>query len=115
MKEGDKGGSLYILLNGKCVVLRRDIPLTSIDKKGTIFGEMSMLLDVPRTATVKAHSDVEAIEVDITLDKMLYHYPKTTKSIIRTLAKGVVHQTDIIYGYIVEEEFLEFGEVIKEE
>ncbi len=115
MKEGDKGGSFYILLKGKCVVLRRNIPLTRIDKKGIIFGEKSMLLEVPRTATIKAYSDVEAIEVDITLDNMLDHYPKTTKSIIRTLAKRVVHQTDVLYGYIVEEELTEFDEIDKEE
>ena len=74
-----------------------------------------MLLDIPRTATVRAYSDVEAIEVDISLDDMLNHYPKTTKSIIRTLAKRVVHQTDVLYGYIVDEELAEHGEIDKEE
>jgi len=43
MKEGDKGGSFYILLKGKCVVLRRNIPLTRIDKKGIIFGEKTLV------------------------------------------------------------------------
>jgi len=115
MKEGDKGGSFYILLKGKCEVLKRDFLLTKLGKKGIIFGEMNMLLDIPRTATVKADSDVEAIEVDITLDNMLNHYPKTTKSIMRTLAKRIVQQTDLLYGYIVNEELVEFGELIKEE
>ena len=115
VKEGDKGGPFYILIEGKCEVLKRDFPMTTLGKKGIIFGEMSMLLDIPRTATVKAYSDVEAIEVNITLDNMLNHYPKTTKSIIRTLAKRVVHQTDVLYGYIVEEELTEFDEIDKEE
>ena len=115
IKEGDKAGSFYILVEGKCEVLKRDFPMTTLGKKGIIFGEMSMLLDIPRTATVKADSDVEAIEVDITLDDMLNHYPKTTKSIIRTLAKRVVRQTDVLYGYIVEEELTEFDEIDKEE
>ena len=115
IKEGDKGGPFYILVEGKCEVLKRDFPMTTLGKKGIIFGEMSMLLDIPRTATVKAYSDVEAIEVDITLDDILDHYPKTTKSIIRTLAKRVVHQTDVLYGYIVEEELTEFDEIDNEE
>ena len=115
IEEGDKGGPFYILVDGKCEVLKRDFPMTTLGKKGIIFGEMSMLLDIPRTATVRAHSEVEAIEVDITLDNMLDHYPKTTKSIIRTLAKRVVHQTDVLYGYIVEEELTEFDEIDKEE
>jgi len=115
VQEGDNGGPFYILLEGKCEVLKRDFPLTTLGKKGIIFGEMSMLLDIPRTATVKAISDVEAIEVDITLDNMLNHYPKTTKSIMRTLAKRVVQQTDLLYGYIVGEELVEFDELDEEE
>ena len=115
IQEGDKGGPFYILLEGKCEVLKRDFPMTTLGKKGIIFGEMSMVLDIPRTATVKAHSDVEAIEVDISLDDMLNHFPKTTKSMMRTLAKRVVHQTDVLYGYIVEEELTEFDELDNEE
>ena len=115
VKEGDKGGPFYILLEGKCEVLKRDFPMTTLGKNGIIFGEMSMLLDIPRTATVRAFSDVEAIEVDISLDDMLSHYPKTTKSIMRTLAKRVVHQTDVLYGYIVDEELGEYSELDKEE
>ena len=111
IKEGDKGGPFYILLEGKCEVLKRDFPMTTLAKNGIIFGEMSMLLDIPRTATVMAYSDVEAIEVNISLDDMLNLYPKTTKSIIRTLAKRVVHQTDVLYGYIVDEELEEHGEM----
>ncbi len=115
IKEGDKGGPFYILVEGKCEVLKRDFPMTTLGKKGIIFGEMSMLLDIPRTATVKAHSDVVAIEVDISIDDMLDHYPKTAKSIMRTLAKRVVQQTDVLYGYIVEDELTEFDEIDKEE
>ena len=108
INEGDEGGPFYILLEGKCEVLKRDFPMTTLAKNEIIFGEMTMLLDIPRTATVKAVSDVEVIEVDITLDNMFKHYPKTTKSMMRTLAKRVVHQTDVLYGYIVEEELIEF-------
>ncbi len=115
IQEGDNGGPFYILLEGKCEVLKRDFPMTTLAKNGIIFGEMSMLLDLPRTATVKAFTDVEVIEVDISLDDMLNHYPKTTKSIMRTLAKRVVHQTDVLYGYIVDEELTEYGQTEFEE
>ncbi|MCH7887420.1 MAG: cyclic nucleotide-binding domain-containing protein [Candidatus Marinimicrobia bacterium] len=115
MKEGDKGGPFYILLEGKCEILKRDFPLTTISKKGIIFGEMSLILNIPRTATVIAYSDVEAYEVDINFDDIFNHYPKTTKSIMRTLAKRVVNQNDVIYGYIVDEEMVEFDENDKEE
>ncbi len=115
IKEGDEGGPFYILLKGKCEVLKRDFPMTTLGKNGIIFGEMSMILEIPRAATVKAHSDVEAIEVDISLDDMFKHYPKTTKSMMRTLAKRVVHHTDVLFGYIVEEELLEYESLDKEE
>lgn len=115
MREGEKGGPFYILLKGKCEILKRDFPLTTISKKGIIFGEMGMILDIPRTATVKAFSDVEAYEVNITFDNMYAQYPKTTKSMMRTLAKRVVQQTDLIYGYIIDDEMVEFDELDKEE
>lgn len=62
IREADEGRSLYILLEGKCVVSvnggdGREVTLTEL-AKGDIFGEMSVLTGEPRTASVTAMTDV---------------------------------------------------------
>ncbi|MFI5300368.1 MAG: cyclic nucleotide-binding domain-containing protein [Polyangiales bacterium] len=65
--EGDVGDAAYVLVRGTCEastlvdgqrrVLRRMGP-------GDIFGEMAILSDLPRTATVEAVDDVTVLVVD---------------------------------------------------
>jgi len=54
LTEGDTSGKLYILIDGEIQVLRGDIEVAVIAEPGAVFGEMSILLDVPHTATVRA-------------------------------------------------------------
>lgn len=51
--EGDEGGHFYIILSGKCAILREDTMLKVIGMYEW-FGEASLLLDAPRTADVVA-------------------------------------------------------------
>jgi CRP/FNR family transcriptional regulator, cyclic AMP receptor protein len=62
--EGSARGLLYILIEGQIEVIRRDTQVTHIDEPGSVFGEMSVLLDMPHSATVKALSDVQAYKID---------------------------------------------------
>jgi CRP-like cAMP-binding protein len=54
--EGEKTGSLYILIEGNIEVLKGDVQVAAVSEPGAIFGEMSILLDIPHSATVKALS-----------------------------------------------------------
>jgi CRP-like cAMP-binding protein len=54
IREGAQVGKLFILIEGQIEVLRRDTQVSYIDEPGSIFGEMSVLLDMPSSATVKA-------------------------------------------------------------
>jgi CRP-like cAMP-binding protein len=54
LAEGGKSGKLFILIDGEIQVLRGDIEVATVYEPGSVFGEMSILLDVPHTATVKA-------------------------------------------------------------
>jgi len=51
--EEDTSTEVYILLNGKLEVLKAGRRVGIIEKAGAFFGEMSLLLGVPRTATVR--------------------------------------------------------------
>jgi CRP-like cAMP-binding protein len=52
--EGGRTGILYILAEGEIEVVKGDFQISTVSEPGAIFGELSVLLDIPHTATVKA-------------------------------------------------------------
>ena len=58
LSEGETSGRLYILAEGSVEVLRGDTQVAVIGEAGSVFGEMSVLLKRPHTATVRALSPV---------------------------------------------------------
>lgn len=62
--EGGEERKLFVLIEGQVEVLRKDTQVSYIDEPGSLFGEMSVLLDMPYSATVKALSNVKAYVID---------------------------------------------------
>lgn len=54
LQEGNREGVLYVLIEGSAEVLKGDVQVNQVAEPGSFFGEMSVLLDSPHTATVKA-------------------------------------------------------------
>ena len=52
--EGGSDRRLYVLIEGEVEILKQGIPINSYSEPGAMFGELSILLNVPHTATVKA-------------------------------------------------------------
>jgi CRP-like cAMP-binding protein len=59
LSEGETSGQLYILAKGSVEVLRGDTQVAIVAEPGAVFGEMSVLLNRPHTATVRATSPVD--------------------------------------------------------
>ena len=64
IKEGGEEHKLFVLISGQVEIMRKDTQVSYVEEPGSMFGEMSCLLDMPYTATVKALSDVEAYVLD---------------------------------------------------
>ncbi|HEY2213017.1 MAG TPA: cyclic nucleotide-binding domain-containing protein [Bradyrhizobium sp.] len=62
--EGGTTGHLYVLIEGRLEVLKGDTVVASIAEPGAVLGEMSVLLDQPHTATVRAAADSKIYEFD---------------------------------------------------
>lgn len=62
--EGGKTGHLFVLVEGRVEVVKGDSVVAVITEPGAVFGEMSLLLDQPHTATVRAASDSVIVEID---------------------------------------------------
>jgi CRP/FNR family cyclic AMP-dependent transcriptional regulator len=61
--EGGRTGHLYVLIEGRLEVIKGDTVVASIADPGAVLGEMSVLLDQPHTATVRAASDSVIYEI----------------------------------------------------
>lgn len=61
IKEGDKGTAMYFILDGEVEVSNSS--WKGVLKRGSFFGEIAILHDVPRTATVKAKTRCELLEL----------------------------------------------------
>jgi CRP/FNR family cyclic AMP-dependent transcriptional regulator len=53
LAEGQKTGRVFVLAEGSIEVLKGDTPITVLDEPGSLVGEMSLLLDIPHTATAR--------------------------------------------------------------
>jgi len=62
--EGHTTGHLYVLIEGRLEVIKGDTVVATITEPGAVLGEMSILLDKPHTATVRAASDSVIYEIN---------------------------------------------------
>lgn len=63
IRQGDKDTSLYILLKGTVSVVRDEVVGISKLEPGSIFGEMSLLGNQPRTTSIIADEEVIALKI----------------------------------------------------
>ena len=97
--EGESSQDLYMLISGKLEVLKGNKKITDISRTGSLFGEMSFLLGVKRTATIKAASEVKTI--CIPRDKIsffLNEFPDVSEEITKILAERLEETSQMLYG-----------------
>jgi len=61
VKEGDKGNAMFFILEGEVNVSKGNWSINL--GEGSFFGEIALVKDVPRTATVKANKRCEMLEL----------------------------------------------------
>ena len=62
--EGHTTGHLYVLIEGRLEVIKGDTVVATITEPGAVLGEMSVLLDKPHTATVRAAAESVIYEIN---------------------------------------------------
>lgn len=84
--EGGRTGHLYVLIEGRLEVIKADTVVAAIAEPGAVFGEMSVLLDQPHTATVRAVADSVIYEIEDAAS-FLRQQPNVALLIARMLAQ----------------------------
>ncbi len=93
IEEGDAGYEAYVILSGKVEVLTtvRGKPITLISLgPGDVIGEMALILQAPRTASVVATEDTEVIVItEDTMHQGLGQLPPWMGKVVDSLADRV--------------------------
>jgi ATP-binding cassette subfamily B protein len=85
VSEGDDARALYVLASGRARAVQQgddgeEVPLHVL-QPGDTFGERGLLAESPRTATVRASSEVEALRLDRSIFQALVRsYPEVRES-----------------------------------
>ena len=86
VRAGDRGSAFYVVLDGAV----RVVPLTGRRRRlgaGDYFGDMALLDDAPRSASVVADGEVLAMTISSSaFSKLLKNEPALTHELLRTLA-----------------------------
>ena len=84
---GEKAKCFYVLVEGKVGVYKDANLIVEFSKAGDIIGEVSLILNKPRSAEIKALADSNLLIVSGELDDIIRMYPDISKKLIKTLAE----------------------------
>jgi CRP/FNR family transcriptional regulator, cyclic AMP receptor protein len=86
LAEGDETNKLYVLIAGDIEILKGDVQVYTTSEPGAVFGEVSALLSIPHTATVKTTGPCRVYVVDDAAAYLCAH-PEITFWLSKLLAQ----------------------------
>lgn len=85
-REGHAGGLAYVILDGTADVIRRGRRITSLGP-GAVVGELSLIDGQPRSASVRATSDLHVLELDAhDLHRLLDRAPHVMRKLLEAMS-----------------------------
>jgi CRP/FNR family transcriptional regulator, cyclic AMP receptor protein len=86
-KEGEIGHEFFVLVNGKVQVTQKGRPVATLTG-GDFVGEIALVTELPRTATVTAETPVRLFVLTTReFDAVLDRNPKVERKVLRALAR----------------------------
>jgi CRP-like cAMP-binding protein len=95
--EGEETGRLYVLIEGEVAIVRGKTEVVAVSEPGAVFGEMSILLGKPHSATVVARRPCRVFVIEDGRAFMRSH-PDVLLQISRLLALRLHMMT----GYLAD-------------
>ena len=91
--EGDPGDALYVIVEGEVSVSAEGPPRVEMARlgPGSFIGEVALMTDQPRSATVTATADAELLRIDRkTLSKVLAEHGEVLSAVLRFVRDRLV-------------------------
>ena len=86
LQEGETSGKLYFLIDGEVEILKGRHRISLVSESGAVFGEISALLNVPHTATVRAATACSVCLIE-GASEFLENHPKLAFELSKMLAQ----------------------------
>jgi CRP-like cAMP-binding protein len=97
ISEGDGVTTLFELREGAVEIVRSGVTVAVVAEPGALLGELSLLLDRPATASVRAQTDVLVVEVDDARERVT-----TDPAFALDLARLLARRVDTMTGYLAD-------------
>jgi CRP/FNR family cyclic AMP-dependent transcriptional regulator len=89
IREGQRGSEFFVLIDGNVDVTARGKWVRTL-RSGEFFGEIALISDVPRTATVTASTPLHVLVITRrSFMRLLEESPQIQQKVLRTLADRV--------------------------
>jgi CRP-like cAMP-binding protein len=86
-REGDPGWEFFVVCEGKAKATKRGRKVASFGR-GSFFGEMSLLDDGPRSATVTAETDMQLLVLNSrSFSSLIAENPSVSRKLLRGMAE----------------------------
>jgi CRP/FNR family cyclic AMP-dependent transcriptional regulator len=86
-REGDPGWECFVVVDGRATITVGDRARVAPLGSGACFGEMSLLDQGPRSATVEAQTDMHLLVLDArSFSSMLEELPSVARKMLATMA-----------------------------
>jgi CRP/FNR family cyclic AMP-dependent transcriptional regulator len=93
--EGERLGKLFVLISGEIEVRRGGTMIARIDEPGSVLGEMSVRLDIPHSAGVRALTATRAYIIDDAM-QLLASRPLLALDLARLVARRLEATTALL-------------------
>jgi CRP/FNR family cyclic AMP-dependent transcriptional regulator len=94
-RQGAPGREFFVLLEGEADVMKDGRAINQLSA-GDFFGEIALVSDTPRTATVTATSDVDVLVItERDFDALLKKSPEISRAIAEALAERVAPELPV--------------------
>ncbi|MGF1455848.1 MAG: cyclic nucleotide-binding domain-containing protein [Alphaproteobacteria bacterium] len=99
-RQGEEGDGAYLIISGEADVVVEapsgPIQIARVERNAFI-GEIAILCDVPRTASVIAHTRLETLKISKELFfRMVTEFPVMAVEVMRVLAERLEHTTELL-------------------
>ena len=94
-EEGDRGREFFVLLEGEADVTKGDRSINTM-REGDFFGEIALVTQMPRTASVTATTDVRVLVItERDFGALLKHSPEIGRRVAEALAERVAPELPV--------------------